>query len=63
MGRLAVFGLGDSSYPSFCGVVHQFEDVLKEKGKTLFGESLKIDGYPEGEVMDHATSWAEKLVA
>jgi flavodoxin I len=41
----AVFGLGDSSYPHFCGAVDVMEQfVARMKGK-LIVPSLRIDGF------------------
>ncbi|HNQ30999.1 MAG TPA: flavodoxin family protein [Candidatus Woesebacteria bacterium] len=61
--KFAVFGLGDSSYAHYCGIVDRFEELLKEKGKAPIVESFKIDGYPEDEVLAQANAWAEKAVA
>lgn len=61
--KIAIFGLGDSSYPSYCGVVHQFEDALKEKQKATVIESIKIDGYPDDNAFAQVHEWADKALA
>lgn len=61
--KFAVFGLGDSSYAHFCGIVDRFEEILKEKQKTPVVESFKIDGYPEDTALANIDAWAEKAIA
>lgn len=61
--KFAVFGLGDSSYAHFCGIVDRFVELLKEKGKEPVVESFKIDGYPEDAVLTSVDEWADKAIA
>lgn len=61
--KFAVFGLGDSSYPNFCGVVAEFEEAIKAKQGNLISESLKIDGYPDDTAFANANAWADKVIA
>ncbi|MBP6993675.1 flavodoxin domain-containing protein [Candidatus Woesebacteria bacterium] len=61
--KFAVFGLGDSSYAHYCGIVDRFVELLKEKGKDPVVESFKIDGYPEDAVLTGVDEWAEKAIA
>lgn len=42
---VAVFGLGDTSYPHFCGAVDGIEEQLRTAGVPLATASLKIDRY------------------
>jgi len=60
--KFAIFGLGDSSYPSFCGVITKFKELLKEKGKEEIIESFKIDGYPDDTVYNNIHAWADKAI-
>lgn len=60
--KVALFGLGDISYPHFCGAIDVIESKLKELGVAPLIESLKIDRYyslPENE--QKVKTWAEKL--
>lgn len=41
----AVFGLGDSTYPQFCGAVEIIENFINNANGKLIIKSLKIDGY------------------
>lgn len=65
--KIALAGLGDSSYEHFCGAVDVMEDLLKQKGVSDFAtEHLKIDKYystPDNEqkVKDWATSLGKAL--
>ncbi len=43
--KVAICGLGDVSYPHFCGAVDVLEGLLKDRGVTPIVESLKIDRY------------------
>lgn len=47
--KVAVFGLGDSSYPAFCEAAGLLEEVVAKLGGELMTESLKIDGFPDEE--------------
>ena len=41
--KIAIFGLGDTSYPHFCGAVDVLEALLKEKSASVALPSLRID--------------------
>jgi flavodoxin I len=59
----AVFGLGDSTFPHFCGAVTHLEEfVMSVKGK-LVVPSLKIDKFFNDQTgnMDKITKWAESV--
>jgi len=43
--KVALFGLGDISYPHFCGAIDVMEARLKELGVTPIIESLRVDRY------------------
>lgn len=45
--QFAVFGCGDSSYPSFCYATETLTSVLKKTGAQQLHAELKIDGFPE----------------
>ncbi|KUK79832.1 MAG: Flavodoxin [Microgenomates bacterium 39_7] len=47
--KVAVFGLGDSSYPDFCEAATLLEEVVNKSGGELLLESLKLDGFPDEE--------------
>ncbi len=60
--KVALFGLGDISYPHFCGAVDVMAEKLKELGVTPVVASLKIDRYyslPDNE--QKVKDWAENL--
>lgn len=61
--KFAIFGLGDSSYPQFCGVVKEYEEAVSAKQGTMVLESLKIDGYPDDTVFANANTWIDKAIA
>ncbi len=43
--KFGVFGLGDRSYPTFCGAVDHLEKIVADLGGSLIIPSLRIDGY------------------
>jgi flavodoxin short chain len=60
--RVAIFALGDTSYPKFC----QSAAILKEKftalGAKLMSEPLKIDGFPDDpDNQESIDTWCEEL--
>jgi flavodoxin I len=60
--KVAIFGLGDTSYPHFCGAVDVMEGLLKERGSVPVTPSLKIDKYyssPDNE--QKVRAWAQSL--
>jgi flavodoxin I len=65
--KVALIGLGDTSYPHYCGAVDVMEEILNKLSVTLVVPSLKIDRYyslaaNEQAVKDWATSLAGKLL-
>ncbi|HQM15680.1 MAG TPA: flavodoxin domain-containing protein [Candidatus Woesebacteria bacterium] len=62
--KIAVFGLGDSSYPDFCEAASLLEElVAKNKGELLV-EPLKIDGFPDEEENESKIrAWCDSLVS
>lgn len=60
--KVLVFGLGDISYPHFCGAVDVMEKRLKELSVTPSSEALRIDRYYSlAENEQKVKSWAQKL--
>ena len=59
----AVLGLGDSSYPHFCGAVDVLEKFITDKKGVLKTDSLKIDGffYDQEKHTQDVKDWADKL--
>ncbi len=47
--KIAVFGLGDSSYPAFCEAANLLEEMVESTGAELLLDSLKLDGFPDDE--------------
>lgn len=43
--KIALFGLGDSSYTYFCGAVDILTDFFKNRNSVIKGFPLKIDNY------------------
>lgn len=64
LGRVAVFGLGDTAYIHFCGAVDYLEDFVKKGGGTLAVESLRIDGFffMQKENEERIGKWVDNLV-
>jgi len=60
--KFAVIGLGDSSYPHFCGAVPKIEEKLKSLGVQLVGQSFRIDGFIEEPVVVKAAEWANAIL-
>ncbi len=61
--KFAVFGLGDESYPHFCGAVEELAEFVKKLNGTLSGEPLKINNYyfNQQEEAQKITDWTQKL--
>ena len=61
--KLAVMGLGDTSFTYFCGAVDHLHTWLQDSGGELTTEALKIDGYYADEVkaQQQIAAWAEKI--
>jgi flavodoxin I len=43
--KFAIIGLGDSSYPKFCGSVNVLESFVQDLKGQLVIPSMKVDGY------------------
>lgn len=56
---MAVFGLGDSSFPEFCKSVEVLENWITAHHGTLRVESLKLDSYTQNFYAIH--DWAQKV--
>lgn len=61
--KFAIFGLGDSSYPEFCGGVDHLEKFVKDLQGTLVTPSLRIDGYffNQEEANAKISEWIQSL--
>lgn len=61
--KFAVFGLGDESYPHFCGAVEELAEFVKKLNGTLAGEPLKINNYyfNQQEETQKISDWTQKL--
>ncbi len=59
--KVLIFGLGDVSYPHFCGAVDVIENTLKALNVTPNMESLRIDRYYSlQENEQKVKTWAER---
>lgn len=56
--KYAVLGLGDSSYPSFCGISHKLDARLAELG----AERLQTAGAADLDIETVATPWLEQAL-
>ncbi len=62
--KVAIFGLGDTSYPHFCGAVDVLEGMLKERGVSPVVPSLRVDRYysnPKNE--QDVVEWAKQIAS
>jgi flavodoxin I len=60
--KIAVCGLGDISYPHFCGAVDVIEGLLKDRGVTPAVPSLRIDRYySSGDNEQKVKHWSSSL--
>ncbi len=60
--KIAVFGLGDSSYPAFCEAAGLLEEVIGKLNGELMIESLKVDGFPDEEENEEKIKvWTENI--
>lgn len=55
--KFALYGLGESFYPIFCGVIDLMIHDLGAKNAQLVGEPLKIDGFPDDNIMEQVAQW------
>jgi flavodoxin I len=60
--KLAIFGLGDTSYPEFCESANILEEIFTKLGGELLVETLKIDGFPDdSENVEKIEQWCEQI--
>lgn len=59
--KVAVFGLGNSSYPIFCAAAPLLEEWVKKNNGTVVIPSLKVDGFPDN--LAPITQWVDQLHA
>lgn len=59
--KVAVFSLGDSNYPHFCGSAEILESWIAHQNGKLSLPTLKINGYPSDTT--EILQWVEKLSA
>ncbi|MBC8944092.1 MULTISPECIES: flavodoxin [Xenorhabdus] len=58
--RYGLIALGDSSYDTFCGGGHAFDELLQEQGAKRIGEVLLIDAAEVVEPEVFAQDWVEE---
>ncbi len=62
--KIAIFGLGDSSYPKFCVSADILEEAFTNFGGELLVDNLKIDGFPdEEENQQKVEEWCQEIKA
>ena len=62
--KVAVFGLGDNSYPAFCESAALLEEFVNKLGGELIVEPLKIDGFPDEEENEEKVGiWCANIAA
>lgn len=60
--KIALIGLGDTSYPHYCGAIDVMEEMLKKISVTPVVTSLRVDRYYSlRENKDNVKSWASGL--
>lgn len=58
--KVAVFGLGDSSYPQFCTAARFLETWVKTCGGRPLIPTLKVDGFPDD--LSPILAWTRELI-
>ncbi len=62
--KIALLGLGDTSYPHYCGAIDVMEDILKKIQTTPSIKSLRIDKYYSMPDNEHKVkAWADTFAA
>ncbi len=63
--KLAIFGLGDSSYTNFCIAATHLEVLVKESKATQVGPTLRVDSYffDQEANRKRIKDWADQLLA
>ncbi len=59
--RFALFGLGDSAYPVFCGALPLAQAEFEKHGGKVESNFFTIDGYPDKAMEAQLYAWAEKF--
>ncbi len=60
--KVAIFGLGESTYPQFCQAAELLAQLFNQLGAQQVGSTLKIDGFPdEAENQQKIASWIQEL--
>ncbi len=59
----ALFGLGDSSYPEFCGAVPLVKAAIEPYGAQVYDPFFFIDGYPTDPLIAGLTEWAKQFLS
>jgi flavodoxin I len=60
--RFALFGLGDSSWPSFCGALPLVREALARHNAKIDNDDFKIDGYPTDPIIAELVAWAKQFL-
>lgn len=57
--KVAVFGLGNRTYPQFCVAADILEDWVKKNGGQLLVETLRVDGFPDH--LEHIQAFTQSI--
>ena len=62
--KVAIFGLGDSSFPLFCGAVDHLKELAQKTGGEVMEPMLKIDNYfiNQTDANTQLEEWIEKIL-
>ena len=60
--QLALFGLGDKRYHTYCTAVEIMAQKLKHKNAVVSSNYLKIDGTPDEKVLSDTQNWLDQIV-
>jgi flavodoxin I len=58
--KIAVFGLGNSTYPQFCVAADMLNQWVRTKGGQPLLAPLKVDGFPDD--LTPITTWVQQLL-
>lgn len=61
--KAGFFGLGESHYENFCSAIVKLEELFIGFGAERVGEILKIDGFPDDDVLTDVSEWLKQLLA
>ncbi len=59
--KVAVFGLGNSTYPLFCRAADILEEWVRSKGGAPLVSTLRVDGFPDE--LQPIIEWTKQLQA